>query len=380
MIERQRILLVLPGMDLGGAESHVAQLARALKAAKWEVEVASGGGVLAKELEKEGIPHHWVPIRWGYKISTWRLRKVVKNGRFALVHAHSNATGPMVADVCKEFGLPWIYTAHTGIRPPRMECFGEASRILAVSDFNRRMVLDQGADFITPERVVTLHNAIDCDYFTPQGKRAEMRAQWGVEPKDYVIGIVARLLKPERKGHLALLQVLARPEAKNWRLAIIGKYAWWYGGTRKVQKRAEKLGVADRVIWVGHQVDVRPALEGCDVVALPSVAESFGLALAEAMAMKKPVVAYEGSGTNEVIGQKEGGILVPNQDIQALEEALECMESPYYRELMGNFARERIERLYGLPRFMDRLLKIYHEVLKDKNRIWESLHTNPDHK
>ena len=96
--------------------------------------------------------------------------------------------------------------------------------------------------------------------------------------------------------------------------------------------------------------------------------------------MKKPVVAYEGSGTNEVIGQKEGGILVPNQDVLALEEALECMESPYYRELMGNFARERIERLYGLPRFMDRLLKIYHEVLKDKNRIWESLHTNPDHK
>ena len=181
-----------------------------------------------------------------------------------------------------------------------------------------------------------------------------------------MVGIVARLLKPERKGHLDLVRVLARPEAQNWRLAIIGKAHWWYGGTRKVQSLAKKLGVADRIIWVGHQLDVRPAIEGCDVIALPSVAESFGLALAETMAMEKPVVAYGGTGTDEVIGSNEGGFLVPNGDVDALARAFVKLESSELRDEMGPMARERMLRLYDLPNFMAKLLKIYDEVLLGK--------------
>lgn len=360
----KRVLLVVPRMNIGGAESHVVQVARALKSSGWDVEVASGGGALAEQLEKEGIPQKWVPIRWNYSFAVWRLKNIVKSGKYDLIHAHSNATGAIVAKVAQEMKIPWIYTAHTGIRPPRIEEFAKAERILAVSEFTRKIILEKGKDFLNPTKVMVLHNAIDCNYFSPLGKRAEIRASWDVKEDDYVVGIVARLLKPERKGHYDLIEILSRVNNPNWKLAIIGKAHWWYGGTRKVLQAAKKAGVADQIIWVGHQIDVRPSLEGCDVVALPSLAESFGLALAEAMAMEKPVVAYDGSGTDEVIGNNDGGYLVPKQDIVALENALKDLSNPARREVLGKQARERIKKLYDLPAFMEKLPQVYNEVIK----------------
>ena len=132
-----------------------------------------------------------------------------------------------------------------------------------------------------------------------------------------------------------------------------------------MQKLAEKLGVADRVIWVGHQLNVRAALEGCDVVALPSGAESFGLALAEAMAMEKPVVGYAGTGMDEVIGLNEGGFLIPRFDVQALGDSLIELENLKLREQMGEMARNRIRRLYDLKPFMKKLICIYEEVISE---------------
>lgn len=360
----KKVLLVVPRMNIGGAESHVVQIARALKFSGWDVEIASGGGVLAEQLEKEGIPQKWVPIRWNYFFATWRLKKIIQSGNYDLIHAHSNATGAVVAKVAEEMKIPWIYTAHTGIRPPRIEEFAKAERILAVSEFTKKMILEKGRGFLNPDKVAVLHNAIDCEYFSPSGKKAETRASWNVKEEDYVIGIVARLLKPERKGHYDLIQILSQVNNSNWKLAIIGKAHWWYGGTRKVLQAAEKAGVANRLIWVGHQVDVRSSIEGCDVIALPSLSESFGLALAEAMAMEKPVVAYDGSGTEEVIGDDDSGYLVPKQNIQAFEKALKDLSDSAQRERMGKKARERIKKLYGLPAFMKKLLQVYDEVVK----------------
>lgn len=366
MKSSKRVLLVVPRMNIGGAESHVVQVARALKSSGWDVEVASGGGALAEQLEKEGISQKWVPIRWNYSFAVWRLKNIVQNGKYDLIHAHSNATGSIVARVAEETKTPWIYTAHTGLRPPRIEEFAKAELILAVSEFTKKIILEKGKEFLDPNKIVVLHNAIDCNYFSSHGKRMEVRESWGVKENNYVVGIVARLLKPERKGHYDLIQILSQVNDSNWKLAIIGKAHWWYGGTRKVAQAAKKAGVADRLIWVGHQVDVRPALEGCDVAALPSLSESFGLALAEAMAMEKPVVAYDGSGTEEVVGNNEGGYLVPKQNIEAFENALKDLSDLKQREEMGRKARERIKRLYDLPAFMGKLLQIYDEILNKK--------------
>ena len=359
---KKKVLLVVPRMNLGGAESHVDQITRSLIKNGWEVEVASGGGVLAKGLESIGVRHHWLPIKMNFKLSVWLLEKILKAGNFSLVHAHSNAAGPVVAKACESFNLPWIYTAHTGIRQPRIEAFGKASRILAVSEYVKEIVLRKGEAFIIPERVITFHNAIDCSHFKDEGNRKLLREKWDISEDTYTIGIVARLLKPDRKGHLALLEVLARPEAREWRLVIIGKAAWWYGGTRTVEKLAKKLGVSDRVIWTGHQVDVRPSIEACDVIALPSISEGCPLALQEAMAMCRPVVAYDGTGSVEVIGENEGGLLVPNQDVGRLAEALKVYEDRAVREKDGVIARERIERVFDLPQYIERLTGIYETV------------------
>ena len=361
---KKKVLLVVPRMNLGGAESHVDQVTRSLLKKGWEVEVASGGGVLAEGLIASGVKHHWLPIKINFHLAVWLLKKILKKGDFSLVHAHSNAAGPVVANACEEFGLPWIYTAHTGIRQPRIEEFGKASYILAVSEYVKEIILRKGENFLNPQQVITFHNAIDCSHFKDDGNRGLLRKKWEISEDTYTIGIVARLLKPDRKGHLALLEVLARPEAKEWRLVIIGKAAWWYGGTRTVEKLAKKLGVTDQVIWTGHQVDVRPYIDACDVIALPSISEGCPLALQEAMAMSRPVVAYDGTGSVEVVGDNEGGLLVPNQNVNALAEALSIYENRESRAKDGIIARKRIERVFDLPQYIERLIEVYESVCK----------------
>ena len=78
------------------------------------------------------------------------------------------------------------------------------------------------------------------------------------------------------------------------------------------------------------------------------------------------MVAYGGTGTDEVIGSNEGGFLVPNGDVDALARALVKLESSELRDEMGPVARERMLRLYDLPNFMAKLLEIYDEVLLGK--------------
>ena len=362
---KKRVLLVIPRMNLGGAESHVDQIARRLQLSGWEVEVASGGGVLAAGLAKIGIKQYWLPVKYNFALAVWMLKDILKKGNYDLVHAHSNAAGPVVARACESVGLPWIYTAHTGIRPPRIEEYGKADRILAVSDFIRRLVVRTMDGLMLPERILSFHNAIDCAHFKEAGHREGLRKSWGLSESDYAVGIVARLLKPERKGHYHLLEVLTRPEATNWYVVIVGKAHWWYGQTRKVEALAKKLGVSDRVIWVGHQVDVRPTLEACDVVALPSISEGCPLALQEAMAMARPVVAYDGTGSDEVVGENEGGILVENQNVDLLAKALLELENSERRHSEGEIARQRILRMFDLPQYVNRLIGVYEDVLKN---------------
>src|SRR5262249_54044754 len=130
---------------------------------------------------------------------------------------------------------------------------------------------------------------------------------------------VARLFR--WKGHFELLRALAlvKREYPSVRLAIVGSdYPADSGTTLMLKEHARELGIGENVVFTGQRSDVGLLLAACDIFSLPSFEEPFGLVFAEAMAMKRPVVALTNGGTPEVVVHGKCGLLSPPGDIDAL--------------------------------------------------------------
>ncbi len=124
---------------------------------------------------------------------------------------------------------------------------------------------------------------------------------------------------------------------------------------------AQRLGVADRVLWLGTQDDLVPLLSAADLFLLPSEQESFGLAALEAMACATPVVATAVGGLPEVIQDGVEGVLCPLGDEAALgESCLRILQNLPMQEAMGVAGRKRVTTLFCA----DKVVPLYEDLYR----------------
>src|SRR5262249_5244968 len=141
-----------------------------------------------------------------------------------------------------------------------------------------------------------------------------LRERLGAGPERPVVLTLGRL--DAQKGYPVLLEAAAQlPDAD---FAVAGE-----GPERDVlEDLAGRLGIADRVHFLGHRTDVPELLAAADVFALPSLYEGSSLAVLEAMAARRAVVSSAVGGTEELIEDGESGLLVPPGDAAALAGAI----------------------------------------------------------
>jgi ubiquinone/menaquinone biosynthesis C-methylase UbiE len=215
--------------------------------------------------------------------------------------------------------------------------------IVAVSDTTRESLVRQG---YPSGRVVTVHNGIDPK---PSARAVKLAEQ-------PVVLEVARLA--EVKGQRTLLAALPHIDAT----AVLVGRDLEQGGAYETALRAEaeRLGVADRVVFTGHRDDVPALLAGCDVFCLPSTGEGLPLVVLEAMAQGKPVVASAVGGTPELVVDGETGLLVPPGDADALARALaRVLADPALAARLGGAGRERVLTEFSLGAMTARVLELY---------------------
>ncbi|HWG92359.1 MAG TPA: glycosyltransferase family 4 protein, partial [Candidatus Thermoplasmatota archaeon] len=193
---------------------------------------------------------------------------------------------------------------------------------------------------------------IDPDDY-PAPPRSDMRAfeeKFRIAPEDEVILNVGRM--DPVKGQDRLLRAMPRVlrERPNAKLVLVGNGSFssskkagmglskgklWRG---KLEALAKDLGIEDRVVFTGHipHSEVVPAFHRANVFAFPSVAEGFGLAVAEAWIARKPAVVNVGAGISEIITDGENGLVVDAADADALAGALvQVLASPDGGRAMG---------------------------------------------
>jgi len=247
--------------------------------------------------------------------------------------------------------------------------YARVAKVLAISEVIRRNVIDTTP--VPPERVATLHDAVDAGRFSPGAcDRVAARRALGYPGDELVVGMLGRF--SPGKGHEEFLDAAARLARTHpvVRFVVVGEASHGEAGyEREIRARAEALGLDGTLRFAGFRPDVPEVLRALDILAFPSHAEAFGVVLIEAMAMELPVVSTNCDGVLDIVVDGGTGLLVPPRKSSDLADALgRLIGDPALRTALGQAARQRVELLFDREKQIDRLEAMYRELLASPPR------------
>ena len=345
-----RVLHVISEMGAGGAEAVVAGMVRAGGDFGWESGVASGGGHRAEALRAQGFSTFDVPVPrrrlGGVLRAVSAVRSAVRSYSPDVVLAH-NVSASLVSRLAVR-GVPVANVFH-GVAETDL---GGAARILRRTSRAVVAVSEASADRLRASglTVEVIPNAVFAE--PPRVDRASIRGVLGIGP-DVPVALCPARLEPQKR-HDVLLEAWAMVAGAVLLLAGDGSLR------TDLEHRAEELGVADRVRFLGTRCDVPDLLEATDVVVLTSDWEGMPIAVLEALAAGRPVVASDVDGVREALAGG-GGVLVPRRSpaqtatalASFLFDARACLAA-------GEAGRASVEREHDPHTFM----KSYDELLR----------------
>jgi glycosyltransferase involved in cell wall biosynthesis/SAM-dependent methyltransferase len=358
--------LVIDGSVAGG-QLVALRLARAAREHEHDVSfVSPTAGPFLELLEAEGFAASVLPMRGALDLeAVFRLRQLLRRERAHVLHTHGhfgvNVVGRLAGALAGTRIVVHMHAENafrSGAVARAVQVALDngtarlASRIVAVSDATRESLLRQG---YPPERTIVIRNGID---------EVEDVAPAALDVPDGAPSVLEIGRLCELKGQRDLIGALALLERGDAILLLAGDDLEAHGRfLDELDRRATALGVRERVRFLGHHPDVPGLIAAADVVALPSRSEGFGLALLEAMAQGKPVVATRVGGIPELVADGETGLLVPPGDVRALAAAVDSLlADPEQARRLGENGRRRARTEFSAAAAAERVLELYEEV------------------
>ena len=354
--QRLRIAHVTLGLDMGGQEKLLVEVARHADRARFELCVVSLGsrGPLAEDIEAHSLPvialNEPAGLRPGLVL---RLARLFRRWGIDVVHTHDVRPlvyGALAARLARVPGV--VHTRHgqdTRITPRQHALVRLAARLtdrfVCVSEDSARLTIQQG---IAAAKVRAIINGIDVERF----------AYTGPKPAGPVVTI-ARLSPEKDVANLIRAAAVVAGADPAFRLEIAGA-----GPCQSdLEKLIDSLGLKERVRLLGQVRDVRALLGRASLFVLPSLSEGISLTLMEGMARGLPVVATRVGGNPEVVTDGETGLLVPPRNPDALADAvLSLLRDPERCRRMGEAGRRRVERVFDVRRMVAEYEEFYREL------------------
>ncbi len=372
MQERIRIALVNEG-SAGGIRKHVLNIARNLDSKRFAVTVIlakrpgyESEGDPVEELAEAGIPFLTVPMVRELSpysdLQSWgKLRRELRN--FDVVHAHSAKAGFLARAICKNLHIPCFYSPH--VFPFQRTTRLKAKLYLALerraAPWTTAFIVNSekeqetaiGNGLATPERIHLVPNAITLPSPLPSDIRSEIRYQIGTPANRIVFTTIGRLVA--YKGQEILIRAFSTLERKDVELWIVGEGE----DASKLAALTAKLGLTDRVRFLGYRRDVFAILAASDCFVLASRNEGCPYTVIEALAMQKPIIATAVQGIVDLLKNPAYCRLVPWNDTTALAGAIqEFLTAPFTGAPLDSLSKE----LFDLPGQIRRLQAIYEQA------------------
>jgi L-malate glycosyltransferase len=306
------------------------------------------------------------------------LTHVLIERRIDLVHTHRYKDTVLGTFAAKLAGVPHVVRTMHGLREPMTgwnrikfgayEMLDKAmlrwcgDRVIAVSNRMAGALISNGHP---SSLVTTIHNGIDLRRSTSRRSPDDVKRELGLEGASIVIGSAARL--DPVKGHDTLLRAarLILDREPGARFAIAGDGPL----DHDLKALAAQLGVDGACRFLGARDDINDVMSAIDLFVLPSLNEGMPMAVLEAMAAAKPVVASKVGGLPEVIRHRESGVLVPPSDARALAAAcLELARDRHWAARIGAEGRRTVEAEFSRERNGQALVDVYRAVAKRSPR------------
>jgi glycosyltransferase involved in cell wall biosynthesis len=311
---------------------------------------------------------------WLDALAWRRLVRLFRQDPPNIVHTHSGKAGFLGRVAARRAGVPVIvHTVHGpsfgNFQPELLNApFRFAERLagsftthfVTVADAMTRQYL--AADIGAPQKYTCIHSGFDLQPFLSAKNDPQLRARYGIEPDDIVIGKIARLFK--LKGHddlfAAAREIVSRcPKAK---FLLIGGGPW----RDRFERRARELGLSQQFVFAGlvppSQV---PAFIGImDLLVHLSQREGLARALPQALAAAKPVVAYDSDGSSEVCLDGQTGFLVqPGNPRLLIDRILRLAGDPALREQFGRRGRALVRESFSVDKMVQDIYALYRQLL-----------------
>ena len=291
----------------------------------------------------------------------YRLTQFLQSTSPDLLHCHSRRGADMLGGLAASFAaVPAVVSRRVDNTEMRLLAglrYRPFRKIIAISDAIAAVLRDHDVD---AERIVVIRSAVDTTQFDAASDCAAFRADFGI-PKDALILAAAGQLIP-RKGHRYLLEAIAglRLQHPQVRLIIFGEGYL----NNQLRAQASSLGLGDVVQFAGFREDLDDFMGCFDIFVHPALAEGLGVATLKAAAAGVPVVGLHAGGLPEAIADGVTGVLVPAEDVMALQEAIVTLiNSDDVRQRMGAAGRERMQNEFSIDTMAAKHIALYESVL-----------------
>jgi len=377
-----RLLHVVGDSKFGGGGVIICRLAAMAQESGWQVEVLTTDPIFQNQLRNQGttvvsldvVRRKINPLN--DLIGIIRLWLFLRKNRYDIVHTHTSKAGFVGRLAAKAAGVTAIiHTAH-GF------AFHEESsrlavcicalleriatyachRVVTVSDFHRIWALRLG--IAKADKITSIPNGISSIRALPRRNREAVRRELEVDKDDLLLLSTGRLADGKGLEYLFEAIRLVCEHSPSIRLVCAG------GGPLQVslEKKAVELGIRDRVNFLGFREDIADLLSASDIVVLPTLREGLSIALLEAMAAGKPIIATSIGSNLEATRNGSGAVLVPIRNPQALARAItELSSNELGRHSIASRAKQIFSHHYMEERMFAGYRTQYNELLHDRN-------------
>ncbi len=377
--EKYKILMVLMGLEIGGAETHVVELCKQLKKEGLDIVVASNGGVYEQELTQRGIVHYQVPLHnkkpHNMILSYQKLKTIILKDNIDLVHAHARIPAFLCGFLHKKMQFPfmttahWVFTTAWGLK--HVTNWGQ--KTLAVSEDIKKYLMQ---NYHVAEKDITVTiNGIDTEKFSPEIETQSLKEEFELNDGMKIV-YISRLDNDRSEVAFQLLDSAPKltEKVEGLEIIIVGGGNVFHTANQRAQQINEKLG-RRAVIMTGARTDINK------IAALADVFIGVSRAALEAMAVAKPVI----------IAGNEGyiGIFDESKLVQAVDTNFTCRGfekssadrlardilqvltkiDDRERQKLGTIGRETVKARYSVKKMAEDNIRVYRTLLKEGSDV-----------
>jgi glycosyltransferase involved in cell wall biosynthesis len=361
-----KILHIDPERNWGGGEAQVLGLLSYLAARGHCTHLlAHPDGRLFQRSQRQTIRTMPLIVRNDFDLRpVSRLRRLIRDENYDIVHLHTKRAHALSLWLGRSLVTPKYVVTRRMDYPEANSWYTrylynrKVDGVVAISCKISSLLIEAGVE---PEKIRLIHSGIDPGPFEAAASLG------GVHPERIVVGVAAVL--EERKGHRFLLEAARRLKAQGYQVqyCVAGEGSL----RRSLQEAATRLGLKHDVQFLGFVSDMPAFLSQVDMLVLPSLSEGFGVAVLEAMAAGKAVIASRVGGLAELVSDTVTGLLVAPRDVEGLANAIAKLAGD--RTLLGEMGRKGKERLranFTVEHMAKQNEDYYYGLLENNGNRW----------